>query len=84
MKVSVSSLLPENGIGEAIFGSLKDRAGGVDGRGTRVGETRGGIDNGREPNGRGGECCGGENIDRYVGCGIKGECADVGHCLCSA
>ena len=59
MKVSISSLLPENGVGAAIFGSLKDQAGGVDGVGTRVGETRGGIGNGWEPEGRGGECCGG-------------------------
>ena len=34
IKVSVSSLFPENGTGDAIFGSLKDRAGGVDGMGT--------------------------------------------------
>ena len=67
MKVSVSSLFPEKGIGDAILGSLKDQAKGVEGRGTRVGETRGGIGSGREPDGRGGECCGGENIDGYVG-----------------
>ena len=70
MKVSVSSRFPEKGIGDAISRSLKDRAGGVDGGGTRVGETHGGIGSGREPDGRGGECCGGENIDGYVGCGM--------------
>ena len=56
IKVSVSSLFPENGIGDAIFGSLKDRAVEVEGSGTRVGETRGGVGNGQEPEGRGGEC----------------------------
>ena len=66
----MSSHFPENGIGEAIFRSLKDRAGEVEGRETRVGETRGGIGNGHEPDGHGGECCGGENMDGYVGCGI--------------
>ena len=54
--VSVSSHFPEKGIGEAILGSLKDWARGVDGRGTRVGETCGRIGNGREPEGCGGEC----------------------------
>ena len=80
----VSSLFLENGIGDAIFGSLKDRAGVVDGMGTQDGETRGGIGNGREPEGRGGECCGGENIEGYIGCGMKGECADTGRCLRNA
>ena len=84
MNVSVSSLFPENGIGEAIFRSLKDWAGGVERRGTRVGETHGRIGSGCEPEGRGGECCGSENIEGYIGCGIKGEYADVGHCPCSA
>ena len=84
MKVSVSSRFPEKGIGDAIFGSLKERAGGVEGRGTRVGETRGGVGSGHEPDGRGGECCGGENMEGYVGCGIKGVWADAGRCLRSA
>ena len=60
-------------MGDAILGSLKDRAGGVEGRGTQVGETHGGIGNGHEPNGQGGECCGGENIEGYVDWGMKGE-----------
>ena len=34
MKVSVSSRFPEKGIGDVILRSLKDLAGGVDGRGT--------------------------------------------------
>ena len=63
MKVSVSSRFPKKGIGDAIFGSLKDRAGGVDEMGTRDGETRGGVGNGQEPDGQGGECCGGENME---------------------
>ena len=46
IKVLVSSLFPENGIGDAIFGSLKDQAGGVDGMGTRDGETCGGVGSG--------------------------------------
>ena len=52
--------------------------------GTQVGETRGRIGNGQEPKGHGGECCRGENIDGYVGCGIYGKCADVGRCPHSA
>ena len=46
-----------------ILESLKDLAREVDGRGTRAGKTRGGIGNGREPDGQGGECWGGENIE---------------------
>ena len=84
IKVSMSSHFPEKGIGEAILGFLKDRAEGVDGRGTQVGETRGGVGSGCEPEGQGGECCGSENIEGYVGCGIKGECADTGRCPRSA
>ena len=55
IKVSVSSLFLENGTGDAIFGSLKDRTGGVDRMETRDGETHGGVGNGREPDGCGGE-----------------------------
>ena len=63
MKVLVSSLFPEKGIGDVILGSLKDQARGVDGRGTQVDETHGGIGNGCEPKGCGGECCDGENME---------------------
>ena len=73
MNVSMSSLFPKKGIGDAILESLKEWAGVVEGRGTRVGETRGGIGNGHEPDSRGGECCGGENIEGYVSWGINGE-----------
>ena len=84
INVSMSSLFPENSIGEAIFRSLKDRARGVEGRGTQVGEAHGGIGNGHEPDGRDGECCGGENIEGYIGWGLNGDRADVGHCPHSA
>ena len=66
MNVSVSLCLPEKGRGDVIFGSLKeDWAKGECGRGICEGESRGGVDNGREPEGHGGECRGdgGENME---------------------
>ena len=84
IKVSVSSHFPEKGIGDAILGSLKDLAEGVDGRKTWVGKTHGRTGSQHEPDGQGGECCGGENIEGYVGWGINSNQADAGHCPRSA